>query len=385
MSIGRVMSARRGCPLVADAADGARGHCRSTHPGKRQPFIYEPFTLRLEVECDAPPETPELPTVPDLTVTTVRRLPADPAQRKYAFQIEMIAERDGILTVPPFAVRVRGETALTSALRLRISAPRSATEMTLEVTVEPTTLRVGQPATLTVTWSSGVPFAHVQAASFRNPASGRRAVPRLSTRSPPGPESEGVGLPVNNIRMVAQAGTLAWRTAISLVPLHVGSARAVRVAYAARPARLRPAGRKNVRRIGRRAISTTTFFETAGDSDAFEEVYLTAPVPEITVRALAETGRNAHFAEIVGSVRPPHRRCPYPDDRGATRTIHGAFGQPCASHATSPACRRRHSMACVRSSIFPESRSGKTPRTMPVHSHTFSVHCVLGLRTSPRL
>ncbi|MBW2278825.1 MAG: hypothetical protein JRF63_15135, partial [Deltaproteobacteria bacterium] len=101
-------------------------------------FIYEPFTLRLEVESDAPPETPELPAVPDLAVTTVRRLPSDPAQRKHAFQIEMIAERDGILTVPPFAVRARGETTLTSALRLRISKPRSATEMTLAVTVEPT-------------------------------------------------------------------------------------------------------------------------------------------------------------------------------------------------------------------------------------------------------
>ena len=62
-------------------------------------FIYEPFTLRLEVESDAPPETPQLPAVPDLAVTTVRRLPADPARRKHAFQIELIAERDGILTV----------------------------------------------------------------------------------------------------------------------------------------------------------------------------------------------------------------------------------------------------------------------------------------------
>ena len=45
--------------------------------------------------------------MPDLAVTTIRRLPSDPAQRKHAFQIEMIAERDGVLTVPPFAVRAR--------------------------------------------------------------------------------------------------------------------------------------------------------------------------------------------------------------------------------------------------------------------------------------
>ena len=85
-------------------------------------FLYEPFTLRLELECDAPPETPELPAVPGLAVTTIRRLPPDPTRRKHAFQIGLIAERAGTLTVPPFAVRVAGETALTSALRLRISA-----------------------------------------------------------------------------------------------------------------------------------------------------------------------------------------------------------------------------------------------------------------------
>lgn len=121
-------------------------------------FIYEPFTLRLDVESDAAPESPEVPVVPDLAVTTVRRLPSDPAQRKHAFQIEMIAERDGILTVPPLAVRVKGEAAFTPALRLRISRPRQANEMSLVVAVEPTVLRVGQPATVTVTWSSGVSF-----------------------------------------------------------------------------------------------------------------------------------------------------------------------------------------------------------------------------------
>ena len=42
------------------------------------------------------------------------------------------------------------------------------------------------------------------------------------------------------------------------------------------------------------------FFEAAGESEAHELIYLTASVPEITVQALAETGRNARFAEIVG-------------------------------------------------------------------------------------
>ena len=261
-------------------------------------FIYEPFTLRLEVESDAPPETPELPTVPDLAVTTVRRLPSDPAQRKHAFQIEMIAEREGILTVPPFAVRSRGETTLTSALRLRISAPRSATEMTLDVTVEPATLRVGQPATLTVTWSSAVSFARCKQLLFEIPllADERCYVFPLD---PAVPESEGVGLPVNNVRMVAQADTLPdGRRSLSfrykLVPREPCALRGP-------PARLLCALLEEERSEGESpSYFYNHFFETTGDSDAFEEIYLAAPVPEIIVRDLAETGRNAHFADIVG-------------------------------------------------------------------------------------
>ena len=108
--------------------------------------------------------------MPDLAVTTVRRLPSDPAQRKHAFQIEMIAERDGILTIPPFAVRTKGETTLTPALRLRISSASLGHRDDFgESTVEPTTLRVGQPATLTVTWNSAVSFARCKQLLFEIP------------------------------------------------------------------------------------------------------------------------------------------------------------------------------------------------------------------------
>ena len=43
-----------------------------------------------------------MPAVPDLAVTTVRRLPSDPVRRQHAFQIGLIAERSGVLTLPPF-------------------------------------------------------------------------------------------------------------------------------------------------------------------------------------------------------------------------------------------------------------------------------------------
>ena len=260
-------------------------------------FIYEPFTLRLDVESDAPPETPVLPEVPDLAVTTIRLLPSDPAQRKHVFQIELISERDGTLTIPPFAVRAEGETTLTSALRLQIRKPRSATEMTLEVQVEPATLRVGQPATVTVTWCSEVSFKRCKQLLFEIPLLADKRC-HVFPLTPPATEEE-VGLPVNNVRVVAQAGTVAdGRQSLvfryKLVPHEPCVLRSP-------PARLLSALLEEEPSVGElQSYFYNHFFEAVDESKAFEEVFLAAPVPEITVRDLVEAGRTSHFADIVG-------------------------------------------------------------------------------------
>ena len=345
-------------------------------PETASPFIYEPFTLRLEVESDTPPETPELPAVPDLAVTAVRRLPSDPARRQHAFQIEMIAERDGILTVPPFAVRTRAETTSTVALRLRISAPRSATEMTLEVTVEPTTLRVGQPATVTVTWSSAVSFARCKRLLFEIPLLTDERC-HVFPLDPAVPESEGIGLPVNNVRMVAQADTMPdGRESLSfrykLVPREPCVLRAP-------PARLLCALLEDERPAGQSSGHFYNhFFEATGESEAFEEIYLAAPVPEILVKDLAETGRNAHFADIVGP-------CDLRTSVAPTRMI---VGQPSlftvhldnlefARHIDKLALGRIRRPA-IRIPSFPRNPFERLPRTMPARSHTFFVPCAAG-------
>lgn len=262
------------------------------------PFIYEPFTLRLEVESDAPPETPELPNVPDLAVTTIRRLPSDPAQRKHSFQIELISEREGTLTIPPFAVRAEGETTLTSAVRFQIGRPRAAREMTLDVTVEPASLRVGQPATVTVTWTSNVSFKRCKQLLFEIPLLTDERC-HVFPLAPSGAESEEVGLPVNHVRMVAQAGTLADGRR-SLVLRYALLAREPCVLRSA-PARLLCALLREEPSAGESpGYFYNHFFEAAGEGEVFEEIYLAAEVPEISIRDLPEAGRTSLFAEIVG-------------------------------------------------------------------------------------
>jgi hypothetical protein len=280
-------------PPAADAQVSV--HCA---PETASLFVYEPFTLRLDVESDAPPATPVLPDVPDLAVTTIRRLPADPARRRHSFQIELIAEREGLLTVPPFAVEVGGQSVLTSALRLGISAPRPATEMALAIMVEPTELRVGQPATLTVTWTSAVPLLRCRQLFLEIPLLLDERC-QVFPLDPPVPEAERIGLPVNNTRAVAQASTLPdQRESLAfhfkLVPLEPCVLRT-------QPARLVCALLHDAGPTGESpGYFYNHFFEAAGDSEVYQRVYLTAPVPKVTARALTDAGRSARFSGVVG-------------------------------------------------------------------------------------
>ena len=101
--------------------------------------------------------------------------------------------------------------------------------------------------------------------------------------APPVPESDGIGLPVNNIRMVAEAGALPdGRQALSfrykLVPrepcvLRTPPARLLCALLQEEP----PAGQPP-------SHFYNHFFEATGESEAFEEVYLEASAAEVTVR-----------------------------------------------------------------------------------------------------
>lgn len=264
-------------------------------------FIHEPFVLRLEVESDAPPEAPRIPAVPGLAVITTRRLPSEPARRKHAFEIGLIAQRDGILTVPPFAVQADGETVLTAALRLQIRTPRLATEMALAIAVEPTALRVGQPATVTVAWTSAVPFERCQQLLLEIPLLTDTRC-QLFPLDPAVPEDQRVGVPVNDIRVFARRGVLPdGRRQLTfryqLVPrepcvLRAQPARLICALLPGKPSTGQPPG-----------YIYNQFFDAPQDSETYQRIYLAAPVAAITARALPDAGRTARYADIVGPCR----------------------------------------------------------------------------------
>jgi hypothetical protein len=228
----------------------------------------------------------------------VRRLPPDPTRRKYSFEIVLMAEREGIFTVPPFAVAVDGEKVMTSPLRLQIRAPRPATEMALSITVEPTQLRVGQPATVTVTWTSEAPLGRCKQLLLEIPLLADARC-QLFPLDPPVEEAQRTGLPVNNMRVFAQSGTSADKRQFlsfryMLIPRQpcILSARPARLVCALLEADPPPDQGPN--------YFYKQFFSAPNDKETYERIYLAAPLPEITVAAITAAGRNGRYAEIVG-------------------------------------------------------------------------------------
>ena len=260
-------------------------------------FIYEPFTLHLTVESDSAPDVPEIPRVADVAVTTIRRLPAEPTRRRHSFEIELISEREGMITIPPFLVRSKDGATMTAALRLRIRKPRAAAEMSLKINVEPTDLHVGQPATVTVEWTSRVSFKRCKQLQFEIPLLADRRCQVFPLE--PAAVDEEVGLPVNNVRMVAEMTDLSdeGESLVFRYRLIPDEPCVLRSA----PARLLCALTEEDRSAGELpSYFYNHFFEKAGEGEAFEEIYLAASLPEITVGGLPEAERTARFCGVVG-------------------------------------------------------------------------------------
>ena len=256
-------------------------------------FVYEPFTLLLETGGEA--ELPVVPSGRGFTVTGITPVPPDKPTR---FRIEMVAEQAGVLTVPPVTVQTKNGTAETPLLRLAVGAPRRADEMNLSIAFSSTSLYVDQPVKMTVTWGSKVPFTRCNELLLELPLL-RDPDWEVFPLDPGVPEKERIGLPVNSQRIIARKTTGVDGEQLTffvmLVPRRAGL-------YHPAEARLSCALMQD-----RHASSQypsyfdNNLFNIPGKNDRFERIYLSAPLPAITVQALPEAGRTVRYSGIVGS------------------------------------------------------------------------------------
>ncbi|MFA7369207.1 MAG: BatD family protein [Kiritimatiellales bacterium] len=265
----------------------------SLKPEAASLFVYEPFTLLLEVNGEAEP--PQIPAGGGFTVAGITPVPSDkPPQR---FRIEIIPEQAGMLTVPPFKVKTKEGSVETAPLRMAVSAPRRADEMELVVALSSTNLYVDQPVKMTVTWTSKISFTRCNELLLELPVM-RNPDWEVYPLDPGVPEKERIGLPVNGERIIARKITTASEEQLTfscmLIPRRAGLFRPAAASLSCALMETRRASSQYP------SYFDNHFFNVPEKSDRFERIYLSAPVPEITVQALPETGRTARYSGIVG-------------------------------------------------------------------------------------
>ena len=256
-------------------------------------FIFEPFILVLSINSENEPDIPQIPSIGGFTITSI-----SPIADTQNFEIEIVPEREGVITVPPIEIHAGEETAHTPPLRLPIDAPRRATEMDLSVQLSSTNLFVDQPIKLTVTWSSTVPFIRCQELLFDIPLL-RNAQWDVYPLDPEVPEAKRIGLPLNNQRIIAQKAVTNFNEKISIsfivVPRSAGTLASSKIQLncslmeAKRTASQYPSYFDN------------HFFNQTENNDRFDRVWLSAKIPELVVHALPEAGRTPRYSGIVGN------------------------------------------------------------------------------------
>jgi len=265
----------------------------SLKPEAESRFIFEPFMLVLSVNSENDPELPRIPSIGGFTVASI-----SPIADTQNFEIEIVPELEGVITIPPIEIRAGEETAQTRPLRLSIDAPRRATEMDLSVQLGSTNLFVDQPVKLTVTWSSTVPFVRCQELLFDIPLL-RNASWDVYPLDPGVPEAERIGLPLNNQRIIAQKAVTNSTEKISLsfivVPRSAGTTASSKIQL--------NCSLQEARRTASQYPSyfDNHFFNQPENNDRFDRVWLDAKIPELVVHAQPEAGRTPRYSGIVGN------------------------------------------------------------------------------------
>lgn len=128
-------------------------------------YVGEEVEFLIDVQNSDHAEPPVVPTSPDYTLAlsqqgnTSQRVyiningrQEDRSTRSFRFQYSLTPNRAGVVTIPPIAVKVDGDVYMTEAVRFTVIEPTVATDSRLVITPAKTTVYVGEPIEVTLTW-----------------------------------------------------------------------------------------------------------------------------------------------------------------------------------------------------------------------------------------
>jgi len=265
-------------------------------------FVYEPFSLQIDVASDEETQRPVMADGKGYTVASISHGYRSPYNKKSmtSFRVEIVASEKGTLTIAPASIQVGERTLQTEPLRLVVDEPRRAAECSVEVSFGVTNLFVDQAVEMTVKWHSRTPLIQYQELVLDLPVlrnEGFTAYPL----DPDVPEKQRIGVPVNAQRVIArktadeQGESLSFK--YMLVPQRAGL-------YDFGDLRLSCAlmkGKQNSNQYP--SYFNNSFFAQPERDSRFERVYQTAPIPAVTVVPLPEKGRTPLYCGVAGGLK----------------------------------------------------------------------------------
>jgi hypothetical protein len=132
---------------------------------KQEVTVGESFLLQVKIDGDDAPAEPDLTGLQDFTVqprgggqnnresiTIINGKVNRVSEHGYVFQYALTPKRDGILTIPAFAITAAGKTLFSQPITIKVSKPQQTDEFQLRQNLSETDCYVGQPLIFSLVW-----------------------------------------------------------------------------------------------------------------------------------------------------------------------------------------------------------------------------------------
>ncbi len=135
---------------------------------KQQVFVGESFLFQVQVEGHSSPEEPDLSSLIDFhvqprggqqnnseSITIINGRMERVSKQGYIFNFALTPKSSGSFTIPSLSVIVDNKSFQTRPVRISVAEPVESDDFKLRLSLAKSTLYVGEPVLLTVTWYIG--------------------------------------------------------------------------------------------------------------------------------------------------------------------------------------------------------------------------------------
>jgi len=300
-------------------AVGAKPFSVSAGVESQEVFAGEPFVFQIQVQGAEHPDRPDLSHVSDFhveflggqqnnssSITIVNGKMTKNVRRGYVFSFRLTPKRSGNLTIPPIAVTAGGKRANTRAVSIRSVKPTEVEDFEFDLRLSEDTVYVGQPVKLTGIWYVG---RKVKKFAVNLPVLDDSRFDAADWDMPVNPKKKDryLRVPLNGEK------TIAIRERRQLDGEPCTAVRFEKILIPRRPGTFSlPESTVSLLAVtGYRKPSAPSAFDDFFDGGFFgnfrqavtQKFVIPSNKPEITVKALPESGRPADFTGLVGKYR----------------------------------------------------------------------------------